>query len=133
MKTNILAYIQADGRQYSSVELFGLKNFYNIDERSLGDSKSITLSFMKEIEVSGVDTILSVNISIVNNYVFERDIKVLADYGTEDLFEDVVKEITDFVDYVATKDGKELYDESVYTFLDNFIKSLVYLRGYVKN
>ena len=106
MKTNILSYINADGRKYNSVELFGLKNFYNIDERSLGDSKSISLSFMKEIEVSGVVTILSVNISIVNSCVFMRDVKIIGSLRDEDLFEDVVKEITDFVDYTATKDGR---------------------------
>ena len=133
MKTNILAYIQADGREYNSVELFGLKNFYNIDERRLGDSKSVTLSFMKEIEVSGVATILSVNISIVNSCVFMRDVKIIGSLRDEDLFEDVVKEITDFIDYVATKDGEELYDSSVNTFLSNFIQALVYLRGYVEN
>ena len=133
MKTNILAYIQADGRKYNLVEAFGLANYYNISERHLGDSKSISLSFMKEIEVSGVATILSVNMSIVNNCVFERDIKVLADNRTEDLFEDVVNEVTDFVDYIATKDGEELYDSSVNTFLSNFIQALVYLRGYIEN
>jgi hypothetical protein len=131
--TQFSKYVKETMLNYSSVKFEGMNNAFSISERKMDYSSMYSIDILSEVNIDGVDSLLSISMSLYPTSICSCSVKLLGNDFNLNLVNDgldLIHEIEDYIEYTMCNDEGYLYDNSVYDFYNNLVNACIYLVSY---